>query len=112
MKTKIINIISHPPAYEAYRNDPKPEINWDIPDGEWIGIWGYSWPDQLGNAVLSQSNKFDYEVWQPDLRADKIYSHTYKNGLSHYLFPGQKIVKYMGLKKDFLKNDRITIPSA
>ena len=99
MKTKIINIIPHPPAYEAYRNDPKPEINWDVPDGEWAGIWGYSWPDQLGNAVLSQSNKFDYEVWQPDLRADKIYSHTYGNGLSHYLFPGQKIVKYMGLKK-------------
>ena len=98
MKPKIINILQHPPAYEMYSNGLKPEINWNTPDGQWVGIAGYDWPNQLGNEVLKLTNEFDYEVWQPDLRADKIYSHTFDNGLMHRLFPANKKNVRFGLR--------------
>ena len=98
MKTKIINIIPHPPAYGAYRNEPRPEINWDTPDGSWVGIWGYDWADIIGNEVLKVTDEFEYEVWQPDLRADKIYCHRFENGLVHKLFPASNHKKMFGLK--------------
>lgn len=87
MKFKIINIINHPPAYEEYSDKPRPATNWDTPDGNWVGIWGYDWADQISAEIIKISNKFDCEVWQPDLRADKIYSHTFENGLVHRMFP-------------------------
>ncbi len=87
MKLKVINIVNHPPAYEAHRGRPRPKINWDLPDGSWIGIWGYEWHDIIGNKVLEISNDIEYEVWQPDLRADKIYEHTFESGLLHKSFP-------------------------
>ena len=97
-KTKIINLLYHPPGYESYRNSPRPEINWDTPDGNWVGIWGYDWPDIIGNEVLKITDKFDYEVWQPDLRADKIYSNRFENGLVHRLFPAKLTYKLHLLK--------------
>lgn len=96
MKTKIISILYHPPDYEAYSQSPRPEINWDTPNGSWVGIWGYDWPDLIGDEVLKLTSEFEYEVWQPDLRADKVYCHTFKNGLVHKLFPAkQKYRLYM-----------------
>lgn len=97
-KTKIINILYHPPAYESYRNSPRPEINWDTPDGSWVGIWGYDIPNQFGNEILRLTDEFEYEVWQPDLRADKVYSHRFENGMLHALFPAHEIKKMFGLK--------------
>ena len=97
-KTKIINILYHPPPYDAYRNSPRPEINWDTPDGNWVGIWGYDWPDVIGNEVLKITDEFDYEVWQPDLRADKIYSYRFENGLVHRLFPAKTARRVYGIK--------------
>jgi glycosyltransferase involved in cell wall biosynthesis len=76
----------------------RPNINWDTSSGTWVGIWGYDWPNLLGNAVLSQSSEFEYEVWQPDLRADKIYSHIFENGLIHRLFPARHKKKIYGFK--------------
>ncbi len=87
MKRKIINILSMPPAYHFYKDKPRPQINWDTGCGQWVGIWGYDWPNQLGDAVLRLSDEFEYEVWQPDTRADKIYTYVFKNGLTHKLFP-------------------------
>jgi len=87
MKIKVINIVNHPPAYEGHRGRPRPEINWDLPNGSWVGIWGYEWHDIIGNKVLEISDDIEYEVWQPDLRADKIYEHTFETGLVHKLFP-------------------------
>jgi len=95
---KIINIIHHPPAYEWYSNEPRPEINWDTPGGQWIGIWGYDWEDVVGKEVLKLTNEFEYEVWQPDSRADKIYSHTFKNGFKHKLFPAVNKRKLYGVR--------------
>ena len=94
MKIKIINILYHPPYYEAYHNKIRTEINWDIPNGSWVGICGYDWPDLVGNEVLKLTDKFEYEVWQPDLRADKIYSHTFENGLVHKLFPAEEKTQF------------------
>ena len=79
--------MSHPPAYEMYMNEPRPEINWNTPNGSWVGIGGYDWGDQLGNVVLQETDEFEFEVWQPYLRAYKIYQHTYDNDLVHKLFP-------------------------
>lgn len=79
--------MNHPPAYEEHSNKPRPVINWDTPDGSWVGIWGYDWSDQLASEILKLTNEFEHEVCQPDMRADKIYSHTFKNGLTHRMFP-------------------------
>ncbi|MFX0132348.1 MAG: glycosyltransferase family 4 protein [Candidatus Hodarchaeota archaeon] len=98
MKPKIINIIPHPPPYDLYHKDPRPPINWDTPDGSWVGIWGYDWADLLGNELLKSSDEFKYEVWQPDLRADKTYSYTFESGLVHKLFPARKKSILTGLK--------------
>ena len=89
-KIKIIHIMNHPPAYEEYSDKPRPFVNWDTPDGKWVGIWGYDWADQIANECLKISSEFEHEVWQPDLRADKIYSYTFANGLIHRLFPAVK----------------------
>ena len=95
---KIISILPHPPAYDLYKNEPRPRINWDTPAGDWVGIWGYDWADQIGNEILKRTDKFKYEVWQPDLRADKIYSHTFESGLKHKLFPAEKKIVFNGYK--------------
>lgn len=87
---KIIHIINHPPAYEEFGDKPRPVVNWDTPAGNWVGIWGYDWADQIAYEILKISNEFEHEVWQPDLRADRIYSHTFKNGLVHRMFPAIK----------------------
>ena len=97
-KIKVINIMAEPPAYKLFENEPRPECNWDTPSGLWIGIWGLDWHDLLGNEVLKITDEFDYEVWQLDLRADKIYSHRFENGLVHMLFPARKKYYLEGLK--------------
>ena len=97
MKIKVINIIFNSPVYDFYKEN-RPLINWDTPDGSWVGIWGYDWNDIIGNEILKNSNQFYYEVWQPDLRADQIYHYTFKNGLVHKLFPVRNKMYIYGLK--------------
>lgn len=89
-RIRVINIINHPPAYDAYLDLPRPAINWDDPRGDWVGIWGTEWHDKQGNLVLEVSDNIDYEVWQPDYRASIIYSHTFPNGLVHKQFPASR----------------------
>ena len=96
---KIIHIMDHCPAYEEHDNLPRPEINWNTPHGEWVGIAGYDWPDLVGIEVLKIEPEIRYEVWQPDLRADRIYSHSFSNGLIHTLFPAVLKKERSGLKK-------------
>jgi glycosyltransferase involved in cell wall biosynthesis len=86
-KLKIIHIMNHLPAYEEYPDKPRPAINWDTSNDSWVGIWGYDWSDQIANEVLKLTDEFEHEVWQPDVRADKIYSHTFENRLIHRSFP-------------------------
>lgn len=81
--------MNHPPAYEEYSNQPRPKWNWDTPDGNWVGIWGYDWADQLAIECSKITDEFEHEVWQPDLRADKIYSAEINKNVFHKLFPAK-----------------------
>jgi glycosyltransferase involved in cell wall biosynthesis len=90
--------MSHPPAYELYWNAPRSEIHWETPSGQWVGIGGYDFADQIGQEVLKVTDEVEYEVWQPDLRADKIYSHKFESGLIHKLFPSKIKKKMHGMR--------------
>ena len=87
MSKKVIYVIANAPAYHLYRDSPRPAISWDTNDGNWVGIWGNEWGNLIGNNVLKATSAFEFEVWQPDSRADRIYSHRFENGLCHKLFP-------------------------
>ena len=97
-KTKVINILYHVPPYDNYPIDKPPPVNWVLPNGKWIGIWGYDIPNKFGEEILKRSQNLVYEVWQPDLRANKIYSHTFSSGVVHKLFPAKAIHRMKGLK--------------
>ena len=99
VKPKVINVLYHTPPYDLYK-DNRPEVHWPIAPGEggWIGIWGTDWPDILGNELLKVTDSFDYEVWQPDLRALTEYCHTFRSGLKHRLFPARLVSFQHGRK--------------
>ena len=97
MKPLIINIMPHGPAYHFSPNE-KPDIFWEKSDGSWLGVWPREWPDLLGNAVLNITDRYDWEVWQPDYRADKIYSTTLSTGIRHLLFPATDKVYQPGIR--------------
>jgi glycosyltransferase involved in cell wall biosynthesis len=98
LKTRVINIIPHPPAYEYIGDNERPEINWDTIDGAWVGMWRGDWSDLLGCQILKLTKEFDYEVWRPDLRAHKIYSHKFEDGLVHRTFPAYLKFFFYGIK--------------
>jgi len=99
MKSKIIHIINHPPAYEEYEDKPRPKWNWDTPSGSWVGIWGYDWADQICTELSKITDEFIFEVWQPDLRADKIYTAIISDRVKHLAFPCKEYYAYKGFKK-------------
>lgn len=99
MKGKVIHIMSHCPAYEEYSDKPRPVVNWNTPGGLWVGIAGYDWADQLAIEVRKINCDMDHEIWQPDFRADKIYSHEIFPGVIHRLFPSEKYEVRVGWKK-------------
>lgn len=98
MKTRIINILPHKPDYDYMQDKPRPAINWDTPDGQWVGIYRNEIPDKLGEEILKYSKEFEFEVWQPDYRADKMYSHRFEDGLVHRLFPAEDVQQLHGVK--------------
>ncbi|MGE5343001.1 MAG: glycosyltransferase family 4 protein [Candidatus Omnitrophota bacterium] len=98
MSIKIINILPDAPWYDGFRHQPRPAIHWDTAQGQWVGIWGADWPDLIGKEVLKLTDQFDYEVWQPDLGADNVYSHRFENGLIHRLFPASLKREFYGIK--------------
>lgn len=91
--------MTHPPAYEEYADKPRPATNWDTPNGSWVGIWGYDWADLLSVEVRKICKEFAHEIWQPDLRADQIYTKEIYPGVSHILFPANEFSKWIGLRK-------------
>ena len=97
MRPKIINILPHEPDYEFVGE--RPEVHWDTSDGQWVGIYRNEIPDKLGREVLQYTDDFEYEVWQPDYRADQVYSHRFEDdGLVHRLFPATTTRERHGLK--------------
>ena len=96
-KPKIINIMPHGPAYD-FSPDEKPDVWWEKPDGGWLGFWTREWPDLLGESVLKQTDQYEWEVWQPDYRADRIYSKTLETGVTHCLFPAKDRIYRLGFE--------------
>jgi glycosyltransferase involved in cell wall biosynthesis len=100
-KPKIIYFVDDPPPYDAYVGLPRPKYNWDTPDGKWVGIWGFDWADIIGENILDITKDYDFEVWQPDYNADKIYEQVFENGTRHLLFPAKKIKVFQTYKFNF-----------
>jgi glycosyltransferase involved in cell wall biosynthesis len=51
----------------------------------------------LGREVLKLTKEFDYEVWQPDLRADRVYDQYLEGGVRHFLFPADEAWEWSSL---------------
>jgi len=98
----------HGPAYD-FSPDEKPDVWWEKPDGSWLGFWTREWPDLLGEAVLNESDQYGWEVWQPDFRADKIYTKQLDTGLIHRLFPAKEYIYRPGIRSQngFFSEDMI-----
>lgn len=97
MKPLIINIMPHGPAYHFSPHE-KPDIFWEKSDGSWLGFWPREWADLLGEAVLKVTEQYDWEVWQPDSRADQVYSKALSTGIRHLLFPATEKVYRPGVR--------------
>ena len=82
----IVNVMPHGPAYE-FAPGERPDVAWARTDGSCVGFWKREWPDLLGAAVLRATDRYAWEVWQPDLRADREYAETLETGVVHRLFP-------------------------
>ena len=95
--SKIICIMPHGPAYH-YSLDKMPDVFWKKPDGSVVGFWTHEWLDVLGEAVLKRSDLYEWEVWQPDFRADRVYSKTLTSGVTHRLFPSEERTYRTGLQ--------------
>jgi glycosyltransferase involved in cell wall biosynthesis len=99
-KPKIIYFIDDTPPYDAYIGHARPKYNWDTPSGDWVGIWGFDWADIIGENILALTRDYEFEVWQPDYRADKIYEQVLGNGTKHRLFPAKEIKVFHTYKFD------------
>jgi len=97
-KPKIISVYFYPPPYELFAEGPRPAVTWNTSRGKFVGIWDFNFLNLLGNEILKLTQDFTYEVWQADTRADKIYSHTFQNGLIQKVFPATHKKKLYGLK--------------
>lgn len=97
-KKTVINILPHQSAYDYFKDKELPGKNWRNKKKEIVGITGNEFPHSLGNAILKLTDIFNYEVWQPDLRADEIISYTFENGLTYRLFPAVNKKKAYGVK--------------
>jgi len=79
----------HGPAYH-FSPHTMPDVSWKKPDGGVVGFWAREWLDILGEAILKETDRYEWEVWQPDCRTDKIYSKTLDTGVTHRLFPAEE----------------------
>ena len=95
---KIIFLITFSPKYEEYKNETPPKWRWEKSDGEWVGIWGYDWGDQIGSAIVKHNPNIKFEVWQLDKRADKVYSAEIHPGLIHKNYPAVLQKMMLGIK--------------
>ena len=89
VKPKIIGFMPHGPAYH-FSPHTMPDVSWKKPDGGVVGFWAREWLDILGEAILKETDRYEWEVWQPDCRTDKIYSKTLDTGVTHRLFPAEE----------------------
>ena len=89
-KIHIIFILSFSPRYE-HIDGPEPIHRWKNDKGEEIGVWKEDWAYLLGFKIMEKYPDIIFEVLRPDHRAERIYEHTFENGLIHKSFPEDKI---------------------
>jgi len=89
VKPKIIAFMPYGPPYH-FSPQSMPDVSWKKPDGGMVGFWAREWLDILGEAILKETDRYEWEVWQPDFRADKVYSKTLETGVTHCLFPAEE----------------------
>ena len=94
----VVNLMPHGPAYE-FEPDARPDVAWPRPDGSWVGFWKREWPDLLGASVLRAGVPHDWEVWQPDLRADREYADTLETRVVHRLLPAYERPYRRGVRR-------------
>lgn len=105
---KIIFILTFSPKYE-YVGSLKPEEidhHWINPKGEIIGVWKGDFSHIFGFNLIKYYPEISFEVWRPDYRADKIYTHVFENGLIHRSFPEKKVK----IKKGLLRKSYVYAP--
>jgi glycosyltransferase involved in cell wall biosynthesis len=85
----VINLLQHGPAYELLSEGRTFLKEWSTSTGQPVGIVNREWPGDLGRWVLRTSDQYRWELWQPDTRADRPYSHQFDDGVIHRLFPAQ-----------------------
>jgi glycosyltransferase involved in cell wall biosynthesis len=98
-KPRIITLMPHGPAYDYSANE-RPEIYWERTDGSFVGFWPREWLDILGAEILKVTKQYEWEVWQPDYMADKIYSKILDTGVTHRLFPAIEKIYRPGFRAE------------
>lgn len=94
----IIFFITFSPKYEYFGPDSAQPIHqWTNNKGELVGVWKEDFGHMFGFKLLEKYPRISFEVWRPDIRADKIYEHTFENGLIHRSFPSKTVKLTPGL---------------
>jgi glycosyltransferase involved in cell wall biosynthesis len=83
----VINVLPHGPGYELLSEQRAFLHSWTTASGETAGIVNREWPGELGRWVLQHTDRYRWEVWQPDTRVDRPVAHTFDDGVVHRLFP-------------------------
>jgi len=86
---RIIHILGTLTPYTLVSDGYVPATRWETSTGTWVGVFDQHWSDLLCRAVLGVTQTYAHEVWQPDLRADRVYAHTFDDGLRHVLYPAR-----------------------
>jgi glycosyltransferase involved in cell wall biosynthesis len=86
---RVVHVLGTLTSYRLADEQNAPAVRWETATGTWVGIFDRHWSDLLCRAILRVTSAFHLEVWQPDLRADRIYEHTFDDGLKHVLFPAR-----------------------
>ncbi len=102
LNKKIVFLMPSSSQDSEFENQPHPEFSWETPQGEMVGIWGLEWGDLHMKALAEYYPQYDCEVWQPDLRADKIYTAQLLKNLVHRNFPAclRSRLKYFRVVKE------------
>lgn len=103
----VIFIIPFSPAYKEWGNKPRPWPNWTTPSGSWVGIPALDWGDILLRALASHAPDYRCEVWQPDLRADKVYRADFGDNFRHSNFPAvmKKRMKLRRIREEIFSDE-------
>lgn len=95
---KVIYIMNWSPKYAEYEDKPRPPWTWENDKGEWLGVWGYDWGDLIGLAVTERAPDITFEIWQTDLRADKVYTAQLSERVVHKLYPATIRYAWNGIR--------------